>query len=240
MSGIECAQIENAAGYVLGAMPEGEWEPYRYHLAECQDCAAKVQELDCISHALLCAVPQLSAPPDIRGRIMSVVQAEAELLNASGAAADRPAPKPSRRFGFARLRPLTAGALAASLLAVGLGTGALLRSEQAASCTTRAATVNSEASPLASAELEVCDGSARLALTGMESPPEGRIYELWLDDPADRQAPKPAGLFSVRNGDASVDVGKVRRGQTVLVTHEALPNGSEVPTTTTPIVKVTT
>lgn len=239
MSGIECARIENAAGYVLRAMPEGEWEAYHDHLPECEDCSTKVQELDCVSHALLCAVPQLSPPPDIRDRVMAVVAGEAELLRASGAAADRPTPKPSRRFGFARLRPLTAGALAASLLAVGLGTGALLLGEPASSCTTHAATIDGAASPLASAELEVCDGSARLALTGMKAPPEGRIYELWLDDPSDRQAPKAAGLFSVRNGKASVDVGKVRPGQTVLVTHEALPNGSQVPTTTTPIVKVT-
>ncbi len=238
MSGYECPQIENAGGYVLSAMPEGEWEAYGYHLAECGDCSAKVQELGCVSHALLSGVPQLTAPPDIRSRVMAIVEAESELLRASGAAADRPTPKSSRRFGFARLRPLTTGALAASLLAVGLGTGALLQSDSAASCSTRSATVVG-ASPLAAAELEVCDGNARLVLEGMKAPPEGRIYEAWLDDPNDRQGPKPAGLFSVRDGTASVDVGSVSPGQRVLVTDELLPNGSELPTRT-PIVTVTT
>lgn len=238
MSGFECPRIENAAGYVLSAMPEGEWEAYRYHLAECHECAAKVEELDCVSRALLNAVPQLAAPAEIRSRVMEVVRAESELLLATGASADRPARRRSRRFAFARLRPLTTGGLAAALLALGLGTGMLLHSRPAESCTTRAATVDSSSSG-ASAELEVCDGSARLAIAGMQAPSEGNIYELWLDDPDDRVGPKPAGLFSVRNGRASVDVGKVQRGHKVLVTQEPLPDGSEVPSTpASPIVKV--
>ena len=181
-------------------------------------------------------MPQLSAPPDLRGRIMSVVRAESELLRAAGAGADRPPARgAARRFGFGRLRPLTAGALAAALLAVGLGVGTLLRGGPD-SCTTRAATVDAAAGPAARGELKVCDGSARLALSGMKSPPPGRIYELWLDDPGDRLGPKPAGLFSVRDGSASVDVGEIGKRHAVLVTDEPLPAGSEVPTRT-PIVK---
>ncbi len=91
----------------------------------------------------------------------------------------------------------------------------------------------------ATAQLKVCGTSARLALAGMNAPPEGRIYELWLDDPSDRQGPKAAGLFSVRNGRASVDVGELKGRTTVLVTDEPLPNGSEVPTRR-PVVKAIT
>ncbi|MEA2221278.1 MAG: hypothetical protein QOJ35_3904 [Solirubrobacteraceae bacterium] len=236
MTSFECPRIEDAAGYVLRALPEGEWESYRYHVAECMQCAAKIAELGFVSDALLSAVPQLSAPPEIRNRVMNVVRAESELLLSAGAGADRPARKPARRFGFARIRPLTAGALAAALLAVGLGAGALLR-DGPASCTTRAATVDRAAGASARGELKVCDGSAQLALSGMQAPPNGRIYELWLDDPSDRQGPRPAGLFSVRDGRASVDVGALHGRRAVLVTDEPLPDGSEVPTRT-PIVKV--
>jgi hypothetical protein len=234
MSIHECPRVDDAAGYVLRALPEGEWESYRYHVAECEDCTQKVAELGFVSHALLSAAPQLSAPPDIRNRVMSVVRAESELLQAAGATADRPIPKPARRrgFGFGRLGPLTVGALAATLLVVGLGAGALLRDNP--SCATRAAGLTA---PGSKASLEVCDGSARLALTGMPAPPDGRIYELWTDDPKDRLGPQPAGLFSVRNGKASVDVGRLRGHAMVLVTHEPLPNGSEVPSVQ-PIVKV--
>ena len=236
MSIYECPRIEDAAGYVLRALPDGELESYRYHVAECEDCTQKVAELGFVSHALLSAVPQLTAPPEIRSRVMSVVRAESELLQAAGATADRPIPKPVRRFGFGfgfgRLGPLAAGALAAALLVIGLGAGALLRDTP--TCTTRAASLTV---PGSKAELEVCDGSGRLALSGMPAPPQDRIYELWLDDPNDRLGPRPAALFSVRNGKASVDVGKLRGHSKVLVTHEPLPNGSEVPSMQ-PVVKV--
>jgi len=234
----ECPRIEDAAGYVLRALPEGEWESYRYHVDECQDCAAKVQELGFVSHALLNAVPQLSAPPEIRNRVMSAVRAEAELLNAAGAGADRPVPASRRRWGLSRWNPMAAGVFAAVLVAVGLGIGALLRGGPD-SCSTRAATVDASMGAAARGELKVCDGSARLALSGVNPPPDGRIYELWLDDPADSAGPKPAGLFSVRDGKASVDVGKLEGKKTVLVTHEALPDGSEEPTTS-PVISVST
>jgi hypothetical protein len=234
-----CPRIEDAAGYVLRALPGDEWESHRDHVAACQECAAKVSELEFVAHALLSAAPQLSAPPDIRNRVMSVVRAESELLLAAGAGADRPAARPARRFGLRGLRPLTAGALAAVLLALGLGVGTLVRGGPGSSCSTRAAIVDRTAAPNATARLKVCDGAARLALVGMQSPPQGRIYELWLDDPGDRQGPRPAGLFSVRDGRASVDVGDLHGSKTVLVTDEPLPDGSEVPTRT-PIVKAVT
>ena len=236
MNGYECHRMEDAAGYVLRALPEGEWESFRYHVAECDQCAEKVAELGFVSHALLNAVPQLSAPADIRERVMVTVRSEAELLHAAGAGADRPATRSKRRFGFAWPNPLAAGALAVVLLAAGLGIGSLLRGGPDASCTTRAAKVDAAAGAGARGELEVCDGSATLALTGMQAPPQGRIYELWLDDPKDRQGPSPAGLFSVRDGRASVDVGDIGAGKAVLVTDEPLPAGSEIPTRT-PIVQ---
>jgi hypothetical protein len=228
--------MEDAAGYVLRALPEGEWEAFRYHVSECDQCAEKVDELGFVSHAMLNAVEQLSAPPEIRERVMATVRAEAELLQAAGAGADRPQARAKRRFAFAWPSPLAAGALAVVLLALGLGLGTLLRGGPDSSCTTRAANVDGAAGAGARGALKVCDGNATLALTGMQAPPKGRIYELWLDNPKDRQGPSPAGLFSVRNGRASVDVGDIGDGKAVLVTDEPLPSGSEIPTRT-PIVQ---
>jgi hypothetical protein len=238
----ECPRIEDAAGYVLRALPDSESESYRHHVTECGECAEKVAELGFVSHALLSAAPQLSAPPEISRRVMSVVRAESELLQAAGASADRPVRQERRGwrgFGLGRLGPLTAGALATVLVALGLGVGTLVSGDSGTSCTKRPATVDQTASPGGTAELELCDGSSTLALSGMRPPPEGRIYELWRDDPNDRQGPKPAGLFSVQKGRASVAVKGLRPGELVLVTHER-PGGADVPTSMTPIVKVAT
>ncbi len=241
MNLFECPRIDDAAGYVLRALPDSEAESYRHHVTECEQCEAKVAELAFVSHTLYSAVPQLSAPPEIFDRVMAVVRAESELLRAAGAGADRPVRAGERRsrftFGLGRLRPLTTGALAAVLLALGLGVGTILRGSDG-SCSTRPVTVDQAAGVNASGQLKVCDGNARLALAGMQSPPPGRIYQLWLDDPADRQGPQPGGLFSVRKGKASVDVGDVQGRKVVLVTDEPVA-GSEVPTRT-PIVKATT
>ena len=239
---IECPRINDAAGYVLSALPDSEAEAYRHHVTECAECSAKVDELRFVSHTLYSAAPQLSAPPEIFHRVMSVVRAESELLQAAGASADRPTRQERRgwlNLGFARLRPVTAGALAAVLIALGLGTGALLGGGSDPSCTSKPVTLQPEAGVKATGELRICDGEGQLALVGMQSPPDGRIYEVWLDDPSDRQGPKAGALFSPQGGRASVDVGKVSGGRTVLVTHEPSPHGSEVPTRT-PIVKVAT
>ena len=240
----ECPRIEDAAGYVLRALPDSDSESYRHHVTECQECAAKVEELGFVSHALYSAAPQLSAPPEIFDRVMAVVRAESELLQAAGAGADRPARRPQRRgligFGFARLRPLTAGVLAASLIALGLGAGTILRGGDS-SCTARGVTtVEPGAGENASAALKVCEGgAATMALVGLQAPAVGQTYQLWVDHADDRLGPQSAGTFPVEDGQAKVNVADLRPGDKVLVTRERGPGGSQVPTMQ-PLVKAST
>lgn len=224
-----CPRVDDAASYVLRAIPDGEWEGYAAHLAHCADCAAKVEELNVVSDALLNAVPQVSAPPEIRSRVMSVVHAEAELLRAAGPMADRPTvQEPSRRFSLLRLRPWPAAVLATSLLALGIGGGALLNlgGDDPATQTIACA----QAPDGAACQMRVAGDHAKLVVEGLKAPPKGRIYQVWLarDNGA---APEPTeALFSVRKGRASVDVpGDLSDVKQVLVTHEPL-GGSEVPT----------
>jgi hypothetical protein len=225
-----CPRIDDAASYVLRAMPDGEWEGYGAHIANCELCAGKVEELAFVSDALLNGVPQLTAPPQIRDRVMAVVRAESELLRAAGAGADRPfAREPSRRFGrLALLRPWPAAVLATALLALGIGGGALIvgGSSEPTSQTTACATAPAGAT----CRMRVAGDSAKLVVAGLPSPPEGRIYQVWLDRDSGT-APEPTeALFSVRKGRASVDVpGDLTGVKQVLVTDEPL-GGSEVPT----------
>ncbi len=223
-----CPRIDDAASYVLRAIPDGEWEGYASHVSSCHVCAAKVEELGFAGDALLNAVPQLSAPPEIRSRVMSVVHAEANLLNAAGAMADRPvAPARSRRFTLQWLRPWPAAVLAASLLALGISGGALLRGGEDAPSKSIAC---ASAPDGAACQLRVSGDSARLVVAGLPAPPEGRIYQLWLDRD-NGTAPEPTeALFSVRKGRASVAVpGDLKGVKRVLVTDEP-QGGSEVPT----------
>jgi len=226
MTSETCPRIDDAASYVLRAIPDGEWEGYAAHASNCPDCAAKIEELSFVSDALLSGVPQLSATPEIRSRVMSVVHAEAELLNATGAMADRPIARPtSRRFSL----QWPAAVLAASLLALGIGGGALLRGgDDTASKSIACAS----APDGASCQLRVAGDNAKLVVGGLDAPPQGRIYQLWLDRD-NGTAPEPTeALFSVRKGRASVAVpGDLKGVKRVLVTDEPL-GGSDVPTRT--------
>ncbi len=232
-----CPRIDDAASYVLRAMPDGEWELYSAHVLGCEICSAKVAELGFVSDALLNGVPQLSAPAEIRSRVMSVVHAEAQLLRAAGAQADRPVVRePSRRWRLLSLRPWPAAVLASALLALGIGGGALLVSGSDGGSGSRTIACAS-APPGASCKMRVAGGSGKLVVAGLQAPPEGRIYQVWLDRDSGT-APEPTeALFSVRKGRASVDVpGDLHGVKGVLVTDEPL-GGSEVPTRQ-PVIKV--
>lgn len=225
-----CPRIDDAASYLLRAMPDGEWEHYAAHLAICEVCSAKVAELGVVSDALLNAVPQLTAPPEIRDRVMSVVRAEAELLQAAGATADRPAEHTSRRrFRLPALRAWPATVLATSLLALGIGGGVLLAGGGESGPATR--TIACASAPGgAKCEMQVVGDRVKLVVAGLQAPPEGRIYQVWVDR-GEGTAPEPTeALFSVRKGRASVLVpGDLTGVEQVLVTDEPV-GGSEVPT----------
>ncbi|CAA9510991.1 MAG: hypothetical protein AVDCRST_MAG67-2723 [uncultured Solirubrobacteraceae bacterium] len=231
MTGFDtCPRIDDAGSYILRAMPDGEWELYGAHLTDCEVCAAKVGELGFVSDALLNAVPQLTAPPQIRERVMSVVRAESELLLASGPMADRPIQRePARRFSLLRLRPWPAAVLATSLLALGIGGGALLVGGGESDPAPR--TIACASAPEgARCGMRLADDSAKLIVAGLSTPPPGRIYQVWLDRD-NGTAPEPTtALFSVRKGHASVNVpGNLSGVKQVLVTDEPV-GGSEVPT----------
>jgi anti-sigma factor RsiW len=225
-----CPRTDDAGSYVLRAMPDGEWEVYQDHLAQCTACAAKVAELRFVADALLSGVPQLSAPAPVHDRVMAIVRAESELLRASGHGADRPEPEHvPRRRRLPSLRPLPALALASVALAVGVGSGALLWGGDGG-VTSRTVAARVDASG-ARAHMVMTSGDAKLVVSGMPAPPAGRVYQVWLRRHVDAPPEPTDALFLVsRTGDASVDVpGKLDGVDAVLVTDEPL-GGSRVPT----------
>ena len=237
MSDLGCPRVDDAASYVLRAMPDGEWKVYEDHLTRCASCADKVAELQFVGDALLSGVTQLTAPPPIRDRVMAVVRAESSLLLAAGHGADRLEPvAPRRRLSWLS-RPLPVAGLASIALALGVGGGALLTGGDGG-VTPRTVVAKVEAAG-ATANVRLTSDGAKLRVAGMPAPDEGRVYQVWLDH-GDGRTPRPTdALFSVsRDGHATVDVpGDLDKVKAVLVTDEPL-GGSRIPTRS-PVISAT-
>jgi anti-sigma factor RsiW len=254
---MSCERRDDAGAWVLGALPEDEHERFAAHLAGCAICRREVAELQMVADTLPLAAPQVAPPPELKERIMAAVRAEAAVLAAAGPEADvaaipeapeaapaaparRPRPERSKRErGWWRrpllaLRPLPAAALAAVLIALGVGAGVLLSGGGGESARTVQAQVVAPSAPSARASLTVSGDHATLSVSGFPAPPSGRVYQVWVKRPGRDPAPTNA-LFSVRDGRATVEVpGSMRGVDQVLVTDE--PDGGSRKPTRSPVI----
>ena len=226
--------LADCAAYVLGALDADEAAEMRMHLQSCPSCRAEVARLGAVSEALGRAVPVLSAPPDLRRRIVDAIAAEP---------APAPAAKPARRVApwpRLALRPVAAFG-AAVALGAGLLVGALVIAP--ASAPTR--TVTASVAPASAwhvahaptATLRTTGNSGVLVVHGLPAPPRGKIYEVWVER-AGRPLPTDALFDASRAGTATVAVpGSLRGASAVLVTAERL-GGARVPTSS-PLIAAT-
>src|SRR4051812_1685626 len=104
----DCRHRDDAGPWVLGALAEEDAHAFAAHLEGCPACRRGGAELQIAAAVLPMAAPQIVPPPALKGRIMAVVESEAQLLRAAGPEADRPpARRESGRFGWlGRLRPM--------------------------------------------------------------------------------------------------------------------------------------
>lgn len=235
---------DTAGAYVMRALPEHEEVEFEQHLASCALCRDEVEDLRAATDALALAVPAMRPPPNLKARIMQVVEQEAELLRAAGPEADRPRPAPvprRRRFSASWLaRP--AFALPAALLLLVLGGVIGLASGGAFSgdpdMRSVRAQVDEEVAPNARVFLQVDEqGMATLVGERMPSPPDGRVYQVWVKR-RDVDPEPTSTLFVPRSdGSAAAAVPESMEGvEAVLVSHEP-PGGSPSPTSS-PLVTV--
>jgi anti-sigma-K factor RskA len=220
---------DSLGAWMLGALPDDEAAGFKRHLAECAVCREDAATLQVAADALPASVEPRTPPPALKSRIMAVVESEAELLHAAGPESDRPQRRSTdRRRGFSRLfaRPALAWGLAALLLVVGAGIGLIGRS----ALDSGARTVTAQVQSGARASLEIDGGHGRLVASRLPAPPDGRVYQVWLDKGGPTPEPTNA-LFSTRtDGSASVDVpGSLDGVKRVMVTDEP-PGGSSTPT----------
>jgi len=201
---------ENVGAYALGALPELEAQVFERHLMACEECQDELHRLNEAVEALPRSVAPHEPPPSLRASLMEVVNAEA---------AQKPAPA-RRRFALPQLRPATAWAAAACVLALGVGYGVSgLGQDDGSEARTLSAQVDDQRVPGASASLSVSDDGSVLSVNGMPAAGRGRVYEVWVERDGDVE---PASIFDVndRGSGAAAVPGSLDDVDAVMVTRE--------------------
>jgi anti-sigma-K factor RskA len=219
---------DDAAAWVLGALNEDEAERFARRLEASDAARREVEQLREAADALPFAVEPVGPPPELRDRIMAVVESEAEVLRATGASADRP---PARPWWRALLRPMPIAAGACALVLAGVVAGVLVAGGSSEPSRTVAARITAGDMAGARARLEIGDDHAELVVDGMRAAGPGRVYQVWLLHKG-RSEPVPAGaLFDVDragHGTAALS-GELDDVSTVMVSNEPA-GGSRLPT----------
>lgn len=224
--------------YVLGALPREEQAEFERYLAAHPERQAEVDELGAFANLLAFSPQQQEPPPELRRKVMEVVEAEA-------------APRRVRRRPiFAGIREYLNGrnlALgAAAVLVIGLLSWNLLLQDQVQDLTGQVEEVQDErperqvregrtiplegawAQQGASAEVASIDEDrVILVAENMPSVPENRTCQIWVirDD-----VPTPSGLFDPDgNMTATAVTTSIEKADTIAVTVEPA-GGSEKPT----------
>ena len=228
----ECAQRDNAGSYVLHALPDDEYERFVTHLDGCEQCRREVADLQMAADTLPLAADQIAPPPELKDRIMAVVNAEAELLVAAGERTDEPAmakPHSWWKRRLVSLRPLPAIGLATAVLAVGVVVGVLLTGG-GESTRTVDAKVTLAAAPTAQAAVKVSGNDGRLTVSHFPAAGNNRVYQVWLVH--GKNAPQSAGLFRVpADGSATFAIPESMKGVDQVMVSVEPGGGSDQPTT---------
>lgn len=217
----ECSEALGA--FALEALPPGDATRVGRHVEQCNECRGELERLRAGVEALPAGVPLVEPPPELKTRIMAVVQSEARLLEAAGPAADRPPRRRKRwRWGRPSLPVIAAGV--ASVAAAAVAAAIIATSET----TTRSLPVQIASPALVGvtrASLQVRDTHAVLSVSGLPVPAPDRVDQLWVQRPG--AVPEPAGAFVLQTGAVAVQR-PVRRGDIVMLTVES--RGTRAPT----------
>jgi anti-sigma factor RsiW len=219
---------EDCGAYVLGALEEHEAAALRQHMESCVQCRDEVKRLDAVAEVLGLGVPALAAPPELRRRVLDVVDSEGALF----AAAEATAPRPVRRRGWLTAPQRGLGGLVGAALALGIAFGALVLAPGGSVTKVIAAGVaqpsrwHATRAPVAS--LSETGTRGELVVSHLAAAPRGRIYEVWIE--RDGRVRATDVLFDATSaGNANVAVPDLRGASAVLVTAERR-GGALVPT----------
>jgi anti-sigma-K factor RskA len=217
--------------YVLGALPEEERRSFEDYLAAHPERQAEIDELGAVA-GLLAFSPQEQEPsPELRSRVMEVVEAEAEPRRVRGRSTF------ARVGDFLSVRSLALGA--AALLVIGLLSWNVLLQNQVQDLQGQVADAQAHKSKTielkgswaeqgATAEVaSMQENEIILVARNMPSVPEDRTCQIWV---IKGEVPKPSGLFQPdENGTATPITNSIRKADVIAVTVEPA-GGSKKPT----------
>jgi anti-sigma-K factor RskA len=232
--------------YVLDALPEEERRSFEEFLVAHPERQAEIDELGAVAGLLAFSPEELEPPPELRKRLMEVVEAEA-------------APRRERRraglaglAGFIGARGLALGA--AALVLVGLLSWNLLLQNEVEDLQGQVQNSQGQVEDLqaqvrdaqaqqtqtvqlsgtwanqgADAEVASIDGN-RIVFVADDLPsiPEGQTCQIWV---IKGDVPEPSGLFQPGGTETAASITTpIKKGDTVAITVEPA-GGSEQPTT---------
>ena len=221
-----------SGAYAIDALDDIERAQFERHLADCAECLAEVDSLR-EAAALLPETTTVTPRDDLRQRVLA------------GIATVRPLPPitvepPVRRRP--RFRPAALGAAAAAVIAVGAGAVVWQPWEDDTSQSPTLSAVDQvlQAEDAEEYVQEFPDGStavltrskslnkAVLATSDMAPPPDGKVYELWLDHEGIGMV--PAGVMPNEPDVTVLLEGDPKTAIGAGITVEPGPDGSEEPT----------
>jgi anti-sigma-K factor RskA len=219
-----------SGAYAADALDDLERAGFERHLAECADCRAEVSSLR-EATALLAEDAATDPPAGLRDRVLAEIKTVRPLPPEVPAAA----PATPRRH---RLR----SGLVAAAAVVLIGTGAVVWQQPWQDETTQAPTAADQVLGAPDARSTSLDfpggakatvthsdsvGKAVLVTEKMPPPPDGKVYQLWLQQPADGMV--PAGVMPVKADQTVVLEGDATSAEAAGITVEP-EGGSEHPT----------
>jgi hypothetical protein len=227
-----------SGAYAVDALDDHERHLFEQHLADCPACQAEVAGLRDAA-ALLPETTSVAPPPALRDRVLADIGTVRPLPPLP---VDGPAQETVRDIGSARRRrfPIRLAAAAAVLAVLGVGAAVTQPWEDDTQQVPLVASRVLDAPDAERVSLDVGDakatmvrsvslGRAVVVTNGMPPPPDGKVYELWLQRPEGNMVraglmPEGENVTYLLEGDAADAIGAG-------ITIEDAPDGSDVPHT---------
>lgn len=244
-----------SGAYAVDALDEHERAQFERHLEGCASCREEVVGLrGAAGH--LAATTDTPPPASLRDSVLEGISQvrplppltddDAETSEPAGGATPQPIPIPgvaSGRPAHARRRRWVPALAAAAAVLAAIGAGAVItqpwqdedRTEQVPTVAeqvlqaedARQATIRFDDGSSATVTHSRSEGRAVIQTEDMAPPPEGKVYELWLQGPEGDMA--PAGLMPEDPDQTMVLDGNATEARAVGITVEP-EGGSEEPT----------